>query len=427
MPLLDQVLSFLRPTPTPSGAGFQAIGPVDMAHLNELALVAGATSANYSDEQPNTFTITRAGITFVIDGSFTYTGGLPDPGGTVNAMVVNSGRYEIFAPDNFTVAQFDTLFATANPHTIISTLLAGNDDGATAIKGSGYGDSLYGFGGQDVLGGGSGNNHLYGGPGSDTLNAGSGNDSLYGGPGNDIFNPPGGAAASGVIHDYIDGGTGNNTLNFFNGGFASVHVALNGNQPSLATVGTNIKLTLVNIQNVAGSTTNDRLIGDSHNNSLYGFGGNDTLSGGAGNDILDGGHGHNLLTGGSGHDTFVFDTAPTNGYFADTPRNTVTDFQPGIDRVFLDIQVFDSLTYLGTLSPANFLAGPHALFGHNGHQFIIYDTVTGNLYYDASGTVPGTPSPPPPPDFREIAHFDHAPTLHASDIHLISQQYLIAT
>jgi Ca2+-binding RTX toxin-like protein len=164
---------------------------------------------------------------------------------------------------------------------------------------------------------------------------------------------------------------------------------------------------------------NDRLIGDSHNNALYGFGGNDTISGGAGNDTLDGGHGRNLLTGGPGRDTFVFDTAMIPGFAGDTPRNTVTDFQPHKDTILLDIQIYNSLTYTGTLSPANFLAAPHAVYGHNGQQFLVYDTVTGNLYYDPTGMGPS-------PTFREIAHFDHAPKLHASDIHLIMQEFLLA-
>ena len=421
MPLLVQVIG-KQPPPPSDGSGFQANGPVDMRHLTELALVAGATAADYSNEQPDTFTITRAGIDFVIDGSFTYTGGLPDAGGTVNSITVNADRYEIFAPFNFTVAQFDALFATANPLTIISTLLAGDNPPSAhgEIKGSGFGDSLYGFGGQDLIGAGLGgnNNRLHGGAGNDSLSAGGGNDSMYGGPGNDLFSVPGGDVASGVIHDYIDGGTGNDTLNFYSGGFSALHVALNGSHPSVATVGANITLTLVNIENIGGTTTNDRLIGDSHKNALYGFGGNDTISGGAGNDSLDGGHGHNLLSGGPGRDSFVFDSAMIGGFAGDTPRSTVTDFHAGIDRIVLDIQIFDSLTYTGTLSPANFLAAPHAVYGHNGQQFLVYDTVTGNLYYDPTGMGPS-------PTFHEIAHLDHAPKLHASDIHLIMQEFLI--
>ena len=47
-------------------------------------------------------------------------------------------------------------------------------------------------------------------------------------------------------------------------------------------------------------------------------------------------------------------------------------------------------------------------------------TVTGNLYYDPTGMGPSA-------TFREIAHLDHAPKLHASDIHLVMQEFLIAT
>ena len=49
---------------------------------------------------------------------------------------------------------------------------------------------------------------LYGGAGNDTMNGEQGNDTVYGGLGNDLFyftNSSGG-------HDYIDGGSGTDTL-----------------------------------------------------------------------------------------------------------------------------------------------------------------------------------------------------------------------
>jgi hypothetical protein len=115
MPLLDQVIG-KEPPPPSDGSGFQANGPVDMRHLTELALVAGATAANYSNELANTFTITRAGIDFVIDGSFTYTGGLPDPGGTVGSITVNADRYIRFSHPSISRWRSSTRFSLLPIH-----------------------------------------------------------------------------------------------------------------------------------------------------------------------------------------------------------------------------------------------------------------------------------------------------------------------
>ena len=64
---------------------------------------------------------------------------------------------------------------------------------------------------------------------------------------------------------------------------------------------------------------------------LKGGDGNDSLSGGHGDDTLVAGAGEDELFGGSGADVFVFE----NG---DGPKNTVIDFQDGVDK--LDISDF---------------------------------------------------------------------------------------
>jgi Ca2+-binding RTX toxin-like protein len=54
--------------------------------------------------------------------------------------------------------------------------------------------------------------------------------------------------------------------------------------------------TLLNIENLRGSSYDDTLIGNAGNNALYGLNGNDKLSGGAGNDLLDGGAGTDMAS-----------------------------------------------------------------------------------------------------------------------------------
>ena len=68
---------------------------------------------------------------------------------------------------------------------------------------------------------------------------------------------------------------------------------------------------------------------------LDGGAGHDVLNGGAGDDILIGGVGDDALTGGAGADRFVF--GQSHG------RDTITDFQPGLDTIDLgDNPLFDT-------------------------------------------------------------------------------------
>jgi Ca2+-binding RTX toxin-like protein len=76
-------------------------------------------------------------------------------------------------------------------------------------------------------------------------------------------------------------------------------------QTGLASDGEGGTDTLLNIEQVLGSTFNDSLSGDAGVNYLAGMAGNDTLSGGAGDDLLDGGAGNDSLSGGDGDDALV--------------------------------------------------------------------------------------------------------------------------
>ncbi len=77
-----------------------------------------------------------------------------------------------------------------------------------------------------------------------------------------------------------------------------------------------------------GTQQGDSMTGGAGDDLLMGLGGDDHLSGGGGADVLIAGIGHDTLTGGAGADTFVFTT--------DGQADTITDFQPGQDRINLD-------------------------------------------------------------------------------------------
>lgn len=128
-------------------------------------------------------------------------------------------------------------------------------------------------------------------------------------------------------------------------------------------------------EHIDGSGRADVIYGNGGNDGIGGHGGDDKLYGGAGNDRLHGGQGHDLLVGNSGKDTFIFRS------FAEADSDTVKDFNHKADSVELDNTVFTALE-LGKLADTNFHLGTQAA---DEDDFIIYDSETGNLYYDDDG------------------------------------------
>src|SRR6185436_17266189 len=75
---------------------------------------------------------------------------------------------------------------------------------------------------------------------------------------------------------------------------------------------------------------------------------------------------------------FLFDEA------GNANADTLTDFQVGIDKIALDNDRFGKLgATIGELNPENFWSGAEA---HAASDRVIYDTVSGKLYYDPDGT-----------------------------------------
>ncbi len=149
-----------------------------------------------------------------------------------------------------------------------------------------------GNGAGNTLTGNSGDNVLKGLDGNDTLLGGNGNDHLYGGNGNDTLD-------GGAGNDYLHGGSGTDTASYTRAmGGVSVSLATTASQ-NTGGAGTD---RLVSIENLTGSSHNDRLSGNSSAN---------TINGGAGNDTIRGGGGKDYLNGGGGSDTAVYDTAST--------------------------------------------------------------------------------------------------------------------
>jgi Ca2+-binding RTX toxin-like protein len=215
----------------------------------------------------------------------------------------------------------------------------GNDSVNAAALG--FGLSLYGYGGQDRLVGGTGNDNLYG---------GTGNDSLWGSAGNDYLNGDVGA-------DFLDGGLGNDQL--------------------------------------YGNGDNDLLNGGAGNDQLYGNEGVDTLNGGDGNDYLsdtdignsfDGGIGNDAINGGigskvNGGDGFDQLTLSYNGQSVRAANiNFTATSSTGTDI----IQKIEAFTFYGgdgnDAVNAAVLGFDLPLYGYGGQDRLVGGTGNDNLY-----------------------------------------------
>lgn len=187
-------------------------------------------------------------------------------------------------------------------------------------------------------------------------------DKIYGSANADEFRPLGG-------NDVIDGRGGIDTIrydrDYQHGGNKGVKVDLAAGK---ATDGYGDSDKFTNIENAMGSDGNDSLKGNGVANALSGKGGDDKLYGGLGKD---------LLTGGGGKDVFVFDTKPGSANV-----DTIADFNVKDDTIWLDDDVFTKAGKVGDLSPGAFHLGAKA---HDGSDRVVYDKSTGKLFYDADG------------------------------------------
>lgn len=127
---------------------------------------------------------------------------------------------------------------------------------------------------------------------------------------------------------------------------------------------------------IFGHAGNDTISGGDGNDDLRGADGNDVLFGGAGDDLIDGRDGNDTLTGGAGSDTFRFLAALTAANV-----DVITDFSTE-DVIQLEDFHFTTLP-AGTLAATAFYIGATA---QDASDRIIYDSATGNLYFDSDGT-----------------------------------------
>lgn len=210
--------------------------------------------------------------------------------------------------------------------------------------------------------GGAGNalsNLLIGNSGNNFLNGAQGADVMRGGLGNDV---------------YIVDNAGDVIIEAANAGAdvvrSAVSYALAANVENLTFMG------MANL-NGTGNALANSISGNAGGNALAGGGGNDVLNGAAGNDTLYGGGGADWLFGGAGQDVFVFNTA-----LGATQIDSVRDYSVADDTIWLDNAIFTKFAATGALNAAYFRVGAAAA---DANDYIIYDSSTGALFYDANG------------------------------------------
>ena len=233
------------------------------------------------------------------------------------------------------------------------------------------------------------NNIVTGNDGNNILEGGLGLDALYGGAGNDILiagNPMLAVNNEPLLSDHLEGGAGNDTYILsnsdlvFNPNLDPILLDFNqlpnyGPINLVEDVNAGIDTIVANFDvylEVFANVENVTLQGIANIN-VYGNAGNNLLIGNDGNNFLVGLAGNDTLEGGLGDDTFYLQHGAGN-------YASIVDFGIGADKVNLQsffVQSFSS----SILDVSEFVSGAGVTSG-DGSKQIIYDTSTGNLYYE---------------------------------------------
>ena len=359
--------------------------------------------------------------------------------------------YAGFSADEYSVANMfhdvDIIYDASEGEEGSFTRVDGGNETAGASE------TVYGSEGVDYGTMHSGDDTYYGGDGNDVLAGQSGADSLYGEEGDDIFLIGGFGSgnsgttssaddgtqewiATGANHDLIVGGDGVDTLRITSGVGADTKtngtVVLNdANFQGMEVVQVGGTVDQLNVENdalqmlndhyyFAANSTVDDLSNSLGNNGgtidnvvvdasgvtanglrFEGNGNDNTFIGTTQDDVFVGNGGNDTLTGGNGADTFVFgqvheqvvtgDDDEVQTYvdtaFDLTGIDTITDFVSGLDTIALNVDQFTSLT-AGSFTADNLVCSVGAAAG-DANDFLLFDTSTGALSYDADGSGAG--------------------------------------
>jgi Ca2+-binding RTX toxin-like protein len=160
-------------------------------------------------------------------------------------------------------------------------------------------DTIDGLEGHDLIIGLAGNDIIHGGSGDDAITGNAGSDTIYGEAGNDYL-------SGGAGDDLLDGGADQDVASYTQAP-VGVTVDLRISTPQVTGWGTD---TLLNIEDLFGSSHDDTLTGTDSSNIIWSFGGNDTINALGGNDLIMVAVGNHTIDGGAGTDTISYQDVP---------------------------------------------------------------------------------------------------------------------
>ncbi len=288
-----------------------------------------------------------------------------DGGSGVDAMFGGTGN-DVYLVDNVNDAAVETTGQGSDGiYTTVSYALAAGADIETLSTLDWNGTAAINLTGNAIA------NYLIGNAGANQLNGGGGNDLLVGKAGNDVYIVD--SALDGVFENAGEGSDAAYSS-------ASYTLTAGSEVETLSTLDWNGTAAL----NLTGNELANYLIGNAGANMLNGGGGNDAL------------------VGRGGADTFAFTTA-----LGATNVDHIGDMASATDKIALDHNVFVGLG-LGALNANAFRVGTSA---QDADDRIVYNSATGELFFDADGNGAGAAV--------RFAIVDGAPALTVSDFTVI--------
>jgi VCBS repeat-containing protein len=188
----------------------------------------------------------------------------------------------------------------------------------------------------------------------------------------------------------VDSQTGNlaGTVGYDAADTASLTATIKATDAGGLSASMSLKVSVINTSTILETAGADLIKAGLGNDSISGGAGNDTLSGGAGNDTLVGGAANDLLTGGDGADRFVFDAT-----LGAANIDTITDFVTKTDKIVLSAKVFNAFkgsSAGSAITAGNLVVGVGTTaVANDKDDYLIYDTTSDLLYYDADGNGSG--------------------------------------
>ena len=349
-----------------------------------------------------------------------------------NSGFIKGHSYGIKTLGNFDDVVTNTGNISSNGQAI--SLDLGNDkyDGrggfVTNLDGTAAGTISMGAG-QDTVYGGAGQENIFGEAGDDTLEGGGGNDIIDGGADKDTaffsgdrsqYTTVKNADGTITVTDKVAGRDGTDRLKAVEfAKFKDKSLDLSGPLTEPETPGPGGGGTGGGGTGGGSTGTPGPSLPQPSNldKVLIGTKKKDALVGGAGDDKLYGLSGNDMLTGGAGQDTFVFNTALGKGT---TKKNhnkkvnfdTITDFNPTDDAIWLDNKIFKKLGKAGSeASPAK-LNAKFFKIGRATDKNVYLTYKNGVVYYDKDAV--GTKYKP-----VQIMKFADKPVLTAEDFFVI--------